>query len=617
MECGRMYSKEGVPHTENMLQSQPSLRTKRKHTLSLLLCLFAVGIPQVLSINFLRTESSRRRPRHRTSTNHAHRESSKLTDESNTGKPLFHFSFAFPWSSILSPRNEAFQLLAAIASEATAHVHSHAPSSSEMDNKLPTPTQSPESVHLQLQELAHADSANPEDQTDQVPQPPNSNKNKQTTVKIHTYLDPTSGSTWKALNTAKGKFHAFLQHQQVSILSKNDIVTEEMVLSDNNNKNDPDSESKMQSVRQEWRDLWKKRQLLTDRTELLAVYPSDKTEKDNIDKSKAPAKTRRGGFTDLLFLYTERLLAILRDEHDERHGALPGFTSVVTNGDNDSMLVSWLKENYGTEPTEQLQASNLNRLPEKEQLGQLKHFLEWFRSQFPYYYDRCGSCGASMKEDHIRCPPTPEDKADKLDGDGKDHQEQQTFVGYIYPDDAELNGKASRTEIYHCHKCQSFTRFPRFNSVSHVIEQRRGRCGEYSMLLFRILRALDHEARWVVDWADHVWAEVALGGGIDTANPRWVHLDPCEAAVDENLIYEGWGKKQTFILGFYAPPRNNASKVLLTTPTIEDITASYTSDSWEEIYTRREESQEEICLSMEKAVGDLADKLTSVEDKHK
>ena len=30
----------------------------------------------------------------------------------------------------------------------------------------------------------------------------------------------------------------------------------------------------------------------------------------------------------------------------------------------------------------------------------------------------------------------------------------------------------------------------------------------------------------------------------------WVHMDPCEAAVDEPLLYESWGKNQTYILAF-------------------------------------------------------------------
>jgi len=72
-------------------------------------------------------------------------------------------------------------------------------------------------------------------------------------------------------------------------------------------------------------------------------------------------------------------------------------------------------------------------------------------------------------------------------------------------------------EIHHCHhshNCNSYTRFPRYNNaVKQIVESRgRGRSGEYSILLYRILRSLGHEAGWVVDWADHVWAECRIGG---------------------------------------------------------------------------------------------------------
>ena len=35
------------------------------------------------------------------------------------------------------------------------------------------------------------------------------------------------------------------------------------------------------ALRQEWRELWRRRQLLTDRTEFLAVYPSDEQENEH------------------------------------------------------------------------------------------------------------------------------------------------------------------------------------------------------------------------------------------------------------------------------------------------------------------------------------------------
>ena len=32
----------------------------------------------------------------------------------------------------------------------------------------------------------------------------------------------------------------------------------------------------------------------------------------------------------------------------------------------------------------------------------------------------------------------------------------------------------------------------------------------------------------------------------------WVHIDPCEAAVNEPLIYESWGKKPTYVLAYHS-----------------------------------------------------------------
>lgn len=402
-----------------------------------------------------------------------------------------------------------------------------------------------------------------------------SNATSTTTVKVHSYKDPRSGDVYQGLNTAKNKFTAFLQQAGVELVWP-PLVTTEYVSVHHEGR------------RHEWRSLWKARRLVTDRTELLAVYPSDHVQ------TAGRRRRRRGGFMDLLHLYTERLVAILEDEEQEQ-------------------LVDWLQEHYAD--TWRLREDQLAVVGEPEQLARLQHFLEWFRGYFPYYYDRCGHCGASLKEDLAKqkdedkdetllCVDDDEEVSDDSDDDDEDGSEYQTFIGYIYPNDGELVGKASRTELYQCHACRKFTRFPRFNSAQHVIEHRRGRCGEYSMLLFKFLRALGHEARWVVDWADHVWAEVSLGEG---AERRWVHLDPCEAAVDDNLLYQGWGKKQTYILAFYAPARRVASGGVAW---IEDVTQAYTSDSLDAIGQRRDESNDTVKASIDKAIIELQNKLT-------
>jgi DNA-directed RNA polymerase subunit RPC12/RpoP len=240
----------------------------------------------------------------------------------------------------------------------------------------------------------------------------------------------------------------------------------------------------------------------------LAVYPSDSGGGATTSATGRPTQ-KRGGFGDLLHLYTQRLLSILKDEQEDKRS-----------------MIRWLERSYGREATNSIQASELDKLAPEEQMSRLRDFLQWFRGEFPYYYDRCSQCGASVRED-VANNNEEQEHSDAADGDEKGHK---TFLGYVYPAKTELKGKASRTELYKCHECSHYTRFPRYNAAWHVMEHQRGRCGEYSMLVFRMLRALAYETRWVVDWADHVWVEVWLPRA-----SQWVHLDPCEAAVDEKL----------------------------------------------------------------------------------
>jgi hypothetical protein len=530
-----------------------------------------------------------------------------------------------------------------------------------------------ESVHLQLRSIDPVPAPVDEDSEDnqskqdahgseESPEQP-----KTALVRVHTFLDPQTKRTWVALNTSRRKFRAFLDYNNVTMArnmqsgNNNCIIpqisTTTVSLPDENcgSQRDPSVSNTTTgddleldcAIRKHWRGLWKSRQLLTDRTELLAVYHSDQTKENNSSEKHASNKKRRGGFTDILNLYTNRLVAILRDEQqdeqtplDERFPAAlfraqqkNRYGQPISDGslilrNNHKILVRWLEDNYGISETQMLQKSRLRSLPTNAQLAILSHFLRWFKNRFPYYYDRCDACGASRKDDLASHPqPQSSESTHVSDDDGDDGG---SFLGYIYPSTDEVKGKASRTELYHCHKCGSFTRFPRFNSAFDIIQSRRGRCGEYSLLLYRFLRALNHDVRWIVDWSDHVWAEVLIDDNNERAkdsttsdSARWVHLDPCESAVDEPLLYQGWGKKQTYIIALYAPLRYQAlqsqslngfsgidgTASLSKSSLVEDVTQQYTNDSWETICKRRDESQEEVATAIEDAVAYLEKQL--------
>ena len=103
---------------------------------------------------------------------------------------------------------------------------------------------------------------------------------------------------------------------------------------------------------------------------------------------------------------------------------------------------------------------------------------------------------------------------------------------------------ARRTEIYLCLKCNFPVRFPRYNQVMKLLETRNGRCGEWANCFTGLCKSLGHDARFILDWTDHVWTEVYI-----EAESRWVHMDPCEKAYDAPKMYErGWGKKLTYVM---------------------------------------------------------------------
>jgi len=514
--------------------------------------------------------------------------------------PLLSLSF---WGYLTSNNNKRRASSSSPSSSSTSTVLSCSSVAEEEENEQhhasqatledkPPPEQKKlgESVHLQLDSEAMTTKVVVTEGDDgsekELKQP--IRKRKKTI--LLSYTDPKTKKTYTGLNISRRRFEAWLQYtlpnsfssSRNRILKKDAISKQELI-------------HILPKVREDLRNKWKARQLLCDRTELLTVYTSDKQQQDDADssrkelnnsKNKSPKTKKRGGFGDLLQLYADRFHGILLDEQEE----------------GTDILYHLLSKEYGVEETKLLSAASFQQQGPKEQVRILKHFLEWFRAKFPYYYDRCDACGASYKDEP---PPAVVINNDMQDGavpaDEEQriltNQEEGTFLGYVFPSELELQGKAGRTELYQCHKCHHYTRFPRFNKAHTVWDTQRGRCGEYSMLLYRMLRSVGHiqTARWIVDWADHVWAEIWLND-----NKGWVHLDPCEAAVDQPLLYQEWGKQQTYIVGFST-----------SSPTIQDLTTNYTSEDMEAIEKRRDESPQQFAESIAKTAEKLQTRIAN------
>eukprot|EP00559_Dactyliosolen_fragilissimus_P001915 CAMPEP_0184866084 /NCGR_PEP_ID=MMETSP0580-20130426/20739_1 /TAXON_ID=1118495 /ORGANISM="Dactyliosolen fragilissimus" /LENGTH=641 /DNA_ID=CAMNT_0027365561 /DNA_START=189 /DNA_END=2114 /DNA_ORIENTATION=- len=447
------------------------------------------------------------------------------------------------------------------------------------------------------------------------------------------------------------------------------------------------------SVRSHLRRAWFDGNLISSRTEIFATYPSDRTlseeekglrvTKNHKSSEKFIGKhildqqrTIRGGFDDLLNVYAERLAGIVGDEvkdFEQTPNTSPKSINNPNLTNEWTTVKSWLSQSYGQENTRRLEYSNLSLQKEQTQLDEMQKFLDWFKYQFPYYYDECEFCNASYRADSEKRNKLNQSKENISENDEDkefediEDDDKGSFLGYVYPRQSELVGGASRTELYRCHICGHFTRFPRFNVASSVVGHGRGRCGEYSALLFRILRGLGHTARWVVDWSDHVWVECLICDFSADASEnrkcsstfggRFVHLDPCEAAVDKPFLYQEWGKRQTYIIAFSAPPikynKNHLeSKVISSSKSakqdneksgkmkvpivnsdsksnemkiydnqketdhnfrlIEDVTSYYTSDSFEQIQKRRKEEDPMIKSSLEKAEERLENLLIEI-----
>ena len=180
----------------------------------------------------------------------------------------------------------------------------------------------------------------------------------------------------------------------------------------------------------------------------------------------------------------------------------------------------------------------------------LRGLLRWFKRDFFAWCDKpaCGACGSPDVAPAGAATPTPDEAA---------------------------HG-ASRVESYRCVPCGAGVRFPRYNDPVKLLETRAGRCGEWANAFTLCCRTLGYDARWVLDWTDHVWTEVW-----SSAQRRWLHCDACEEACDQPKLYEaGWGKKLTYVVAFSADGAADVTRRYVVDPAENATRRDQCDEAW-------------------------------------
>ncbi|KAK3866513.1 hypothetical protein Pcinc_027958 [Petrolisthes cinctipes] len=177
----------------------------------------------------------------------------------------------------------------------------------------------------------------------------------------------------------------------------------------------------------------------------------------------------------------------------------------------------------------------------------LMELLKWFKEEFFRWFDAptCTQC-----------------------------QRKMTACGTQSPSQEDLIWAASRVELYSCKDCGTYDKFVRYNNPGKLLETREGRCGEWANCFTLFCRTLGMDARYVLDFTDHVWTEV-----YSQSQRRWLHTDCCEGKMDTPIMYEkGWKHKLTYIFAFSKDE-------------VVDVTWRYTANQ-KEVLKRRKECDE-------------------------
>lgn len=151
----------------------------------------------------------------------------------------------------------------------------------------------------------------------------------------------------------------------------------------------------------------------------------------------------------------------------------------------------------------------------------VKQLLKWFKEDFFTWVNK------------PKCPQCGNEEQDQIQG-------IQAWAPYTKE---HFEGQAAVVERYKCLKCKTTIEFPRYNNPATLLKTRCGRCGEWDNCFILLMKSLGLKVRYLWNAEDHVWCEY-----YSENLQRWVHLDCCENAFDNPLLYNrGWAKKMSYV----------------------------------------------------------------------